>query len=323
MGLPPGAWFHPAAFMMCAPGGAAWPLFGRLLLADVEALAGGAKPPPLLRPVALTLVPDRVTTLHEAACALRHAERLCTLLANQAGLLKHSISLRLALLQHLFTCVLPLPLPLSHPARATRCFWAAQPCRYETQADVLALLRLLSRHYAAACLSLKADRALDAARLLTAACMASIADAVARKAASDVPSLFAGHYAGDAPGPLRPYGFTMRRFAAEAEALPLTSPEFATALTQVLDYFASVDAAVEGSHVIFGFESDMKPSVGDAALIDQLCLDVAAPREPGCAYMAAAAPHPLRERFHDVRPSLPRNRHLVPRLEDPRLRVAI
>jgi hypothetical protein len=217
---------------LTAPGGAAWPLFGRLLLADVEALAGGARAPPLVRPVALTLVPDRVSTLHEAACALRHAERLCTLLANQAGLLKHSISLRLALLQHLFTSVLPLPLPLTHAARDTRCFWAAQPCRYETQADILALLRLLSRHYAAACLSLKADRALDAARLLTAACMASIADAVARKTASDVPSLFAGHYAGDAPGPLRPYGFAMRRFAAEAEALPLTSPEFATALTQ-------------------------------------------------------------------------------------------
>jgi hypothetical protein len=35
--------------------------------AAIEALAGGAKPPPIVRPVELTLVPDRVTSVEEAS----------------------------------------------------------------------------------------------------------------------------------------------------------------------------------------------------------------------------------------------------------------
>ena len=73
--------------------------------------------------------------------------------------------------------MLPLPVPPDADAHHTRCFWGARPMRYETQADLLMLLRLLGRHYAAAALSLPADRALDAARVLTAACMAALWEA--------------------------------------------------------------------------------------------------------------------------------------------------
>eukprot|EP00976_Prorocentrum_cordatum_P069382 1179520-Prorocentrum_minimum.AAC.3 len=63
--------------------------------------------------------------------------------------------------------------------------------------------------------------------------MACAADAATRLVAIDVPSPFSLHYAGRAPGPARPFGFSMRKFAKEAESLPITSPEHVTALTQV------------------------------------------------------------------------------------------
>ena len=50
-------------------------------------------------------------------------------------------------LQHVFTQVVPLPLPHNHPERARRCFWASRPIRYETQADLLRLLELAVRHF--------------------------------------------------------------------------------------------------------------------------------------------------------------------------------
>lgn len=215
-----------------APGAVSWPLFGRLLPTDTDALAGTARRPPLLRPMALTLVPDGVRDYNAAAVAMRHAERLCTLLSCQSGQVKHTVLMRLALLQHLFISVLPVPLPPNSPDRATHCFWQAQEMRYETQLDLLLLLSLLCRHYATAALSLKADRALDTARVLTAACIAALADAVMRRVACDLPSPASLHYSGQAQGPVEPFGFRMRRFAAEAESLPLTSPEMAVAMTK-------------------------------------------------------------------------------------------
>ena len=98
---------------------------------------------------------------------------------------------------------------------------------------MLGLLRLLSYHYAAAAMSVPADRHVDSLRVLTAAAMAAMADAAARIVAVDIPSPFSLHYAGVAAGPSAPFGFTMRKFAQEAEALPITFPEHVTALTQV------------------------------------------------------------------------------------------
>ena len=64
-----------------------------------------------------------------------------------------------------------------------------------------AAAQLVTRHYVAAVLSLRATRALDAARILTTGCAACIADAVLRRAACDVPSVLALHYATPAAQP--------------------------------------------------------------------------------------------------------------------------
>jgi hypothetical protein len=92
-----------------------WPLFGRLRRDfDVEALAGTAPTVPIIRPVEMTLVPDRVSDFQEVATAMRHALNLCVLLANQRTVVRNSYTLRVCMLEHLFVRVIPLPLPLTH-----------------------------------------------------------------------------------------------------------------------------------------------------------------------------------------------------------------
>jgi hypothetical protein len=55
-----------------APWGAAFPLFGRFRRdTGVDHLAGTRPIPPILRPVQLTLVPNKVESFHDVAVALR------------------------------------------------------------------------------------------------------------------------------------------------------------------------------------------------------------------------------------------------------------
>ena len=102
---------------------------------------------------------------------------------------------------------MPLPLPDTHPERASRCFWASEPMRYETQADLLRLLNLVARHFAACSFSIRVTRSFDAVRLVTVACLVAIADAVMRIRTCDVPSLLCLSYSGLADGPGGVFGF--------------------------------------------------------------------------------------------------------------------
>ena len=170
-------------------------------------------------------------------------DRSLTLSTTSSSLVKNSYAIRVALIQHLFTHVIPMPLARDHPLRSSRCFWSAsdgsRPIRYETQADILRLLDLVSRHYAAASLSIRTTRSFDAARIITFACIATVTDAVIRRVACDVPSQFSLHYSGKAEGPVQAFGFDMRHFALESETLQLTSPGLQACRTQVLDYFST------------------------------------------------------------------------------------
>jgi hypothetical protein len=96
-------------------------LFGRLRRdTSVEHLAGAAVVPPIVRPVELTLVPDKISTYNDATTAMRHAVNLCSLLANQRDHMKHTYTLRACLVQHLFFKVIPIPIPLNRPDRMSR-----------------------------------------------------------------------------------------------------------------------------------------------------------------------------------------------------------
>ena len=245
---------------------------------DVEPLAGSATLPPILRPVELTLVPDKVNDFTEVANALRHGLNLCILLANQSALIKNSHTLRLCLIQHLFLRVIPIPLGLNHSDRDTNCFWHAQPMRYETQMDIMRLILLLSRHFTASCFSVKTNNLTDATRLLTHACMTAVADAVFRKIAFEIPCQASLHYSGMAAGPTTPYGFDGSQFIEESEFLFFPSPEAAAARAQVLDYFSHIKHSTPETHHMFKFEKTSSCCKADRLFIDQLCLQMGFPR---------------------------------------------
>lgn len=257
------------------PGGGYLDFFGRFRREfSIEKLAGDSLPPPIIRPVELTLVPDKISHFLEMTKAMRHCLNLCVLLSNQRNLIRNSYTLRLCLIEHLFLRVIPLPLPLNHPDRESKCFWHAQPMRYETQADTLRLLNMLCRHFAAASLSIKMTRSGDAMRILVFACMATICDAALRKIACDIPSQSSLHYSGTARGPVKPFGFEMGSFAEESEYLKLVFPEAAGARTQVLDYFQHLKAIIPPDNYIFRFQDSRDVSSTDKRFVDQLSLQM-------------------------------------------------
>ena len=124
------------------------------------------------------------------------------------------------------------------------------------------LLDQLARQFSAAVLSLRVTQSFDAERLLTMACMATIADCVMRVKASDVPSLCSLHYSGVAEGPVHAFGFEMRYFAVETEAALFTTPELCATRTQILDYFHQQRHALQDDHIICRFEHTMQVSHG-------------------------------------------------------------
>ena len=221
---------------------------------------------------------------------------MCTLVRTQRGLISESYALRFALLSHLFIRVIPLPLPLGREDRKLQCFWAktSKPITHDTQAEILRWLSLLSRHFAAASLSIPLVPTADATRMLVFASITAIADAVLRKVASDVPSALSLHYSGDADGPGLPFALEMAHFEVESERSQLPAPHLAAGRTMLLDYFRSCALAVPAEQHIFRFERSMDMGAGERALLSQLCLQLAFPREDAQlkAYVSPTLPAP-------------------------------
>ncbi len=256
------------------------PLLGRLCRdGSVEHLAGEAVSPPIIRPVELTLVPDSVSSFEEVGTALYNASYVCTLLGNQRDCVKHTYLHRMALITHLFTRVIPIPMPISHPEARHHCFWQADGrlIRLETQTHILKRMELICRHFVAASLSLKVTRSLDTTRLLTMACMSAISDVVMRMEACDTPSMCSMHYSGQAAGPTHPFGFEMGYFAAESEAAKLPNPALQAVRCQVLDYFCEQRELMRDDHVLFSFEHTMGFGSGERIFLGNVCLQMGFP----------------------------------------------
>ena len=288
-----------------------FPLFGCFRKeVDVEALAGTPLPPRIVLPCAITSVQARVRTFNDVANSLRHCVHVCTILASQSDIIKDTFCIRAALIQNLFTEVLPVPLPFDHPQRPHKCFWASQGIRYETQTDILRLLNQVCRHFLAAVFSLRVTRSFDAARLVTMGCILAVADAAMRLVATDIPSQLALHYSGAAAGPVLPFGFSIGHFAVVSETLAMSTPALAAARATVLDYFESQarTGAVVDEHVLFKFEESMAMGEGERRLLTQVCLQM------GLAHDAATLPLYLSGEvpwFLDLYPELGYFRDLV------------
>mmetsp|Transcript_70630 Transcript_70630/g.197306 ORF Transcript_70630/g.197306 Transcript_70630/m.197306 type:complete len:905 (-) Transcript_70630:1623-4337(-) len=258
------------------------PLFGRLRRdADIEHLAGNSKTPPIVLPVQLSLVPDHIETFHDLACALRHCSHVCTLLSNQTSLIKNTFALRASLIQNLFLEVIPIPLPVdATPEERSTDWWTNQPMRYETQADLLRLISVVSQHYAAVSLSLTVTTSFDATRLCTLGCMAAAADTIMRVVASDIPSQLSMMYNGKADGPTDCFCFECSHFAIESEMSRFHDPVLAAARTRLLDYFLAQRRITPIDNVIFRFDESMMFSEPTGKWLNQLCLVMGFDRGP-------------------------------------------
>ena len=253
------------------------PLFDRFVRPEsIEALAGPAEIVPMFRPIQFTHIPEVCNSVDDAMLALRHTDHLCTLLSYQTETIKNTYMLRVAMIQHVFTQVIPIPMPINHPDRASLDIWA-QPMKYETQVELLRVIRLISRHYAACAMSLKITRSFDAARILVNAAMAAMADTLVRVRAVDVPSMFSLHMQGQAPLTPRfffqPFGIDMGPFAKQSEYMKFTTPELVACRTCVLDYFHAQQALIKDDHMIFKFDKSMEPG-NIMRLLEQLCWSV-------------------------------------------------
>lgn len=90
--------------------------------------------------------------------------------------------------------------------------------RYGTQLDILLVLWRLAEHFASAAVSMAASRSFHGVRIVVPAAIATIADAVLRIHASDIPSAVSEHLTGevhDHP----PFGVSFDLFARQAETI--------------------------------------------------------------------------------------------------------
>jgi len=290
---------HPIAFEP-------FPLMDRFARSeDIEHLAGGAPPPPIFRPIEFSLVPRICVNYTDVQLALRHADHLCTLLSYQQKTIKNTYLHQISLLQHVFTRVIPLPLPWNHPLKQKHCFWT-QPIRYSDQVDIMRSLNRCCQHFVACGLSVRVTRAFDAARVLTMSCMAVIADTLMRCVASDVPSRLCLHFAGlaqvssNAPFTVSPFGFDIQTtFVEQSQVMQFTDPNLVCKRTQVLDYFHQQKAWLKPDHILFDWEKSTEGGGRDGAalhsLLKQMCYDMGFPSSADqlSHYLSGEAPEIL------------------------------
>ena len=100
---------------------------------------------PKYKPLDFLQQPAAATTLAEAVAALRECDLLCTMTAVQSHSVLNTPYLKIALIQHTFSCVLPMPLPEGDAVGAvfaTQCLWRT-PMLYDQQLGLLLLLQVI------------------------------------------------------------------------------------------------------------------------------------------------------------------------------------
>lgn len=227
------------------------PLYDRMLrLNPVD--PGQSFDLPKYKPLDYLAQPQSASTLAEAVSALRECDLLCTMTAVQSHSVLNTRFLNLALIQHTFTCVLPMPKPEGEGVGAIlspeQCLWRT-PMLYDQQLGILLLLQRILEHFASSVLSVDHTRSIDGVRMVVPACIAAVADVVMRQLAVDKPSRVCLHLRGTHDRK----GFTIgcANLARQSAEVVVHTPELNTARTCVLDYFTAQATLPQ----IYGWES--------------------------------------------------------------------
>ena len=281
------------------------PLFERLLRPH-PVDTGLASELPGYTPIDFLQLPVHVRSLDDAIEAVRHTDRLATLIAVQSHCVKNTQHLIFALIQHTFTQLLPMPqpqprkasaatedgaatldvhaadepLPTKGEASGATCIWC-EPMEYADQLDLLILLQRLIEHFAAAAFSLDHTRAADAVRMVVPACIAAVADCVLRQVASDIPSEASTH--------LVKYALSAGHLAKQSAGIAAHHAELNTARAACLDYFDSL------AHLprLFEWHRSERLDTATASYLSSLCKDVAFPTDDAHLHEYVIDPHAL------------------------------
>jgi len=200
---------------------------------SVDGLAGANLQNPRYVPIDYLQIKKSVESFEEALTSLRWCDKMCTLTAVQGQFVKNISFLKVAVIQHTFVHVLPVPKsPDSKDYKS--CVWN-KPVTYGRQLDVLILCQRIMEHFVASVLSLKNNRPLDAVRIIIPGCITAIADAMMRKVATDDPSELCLYLMGERGG--TQYGLSTGMLGPQTETIEVHTPELNIARTAVLDYF--------------------------------------------------------------------------------------
>ena len=243
-----------------------------LRLEDISGLAGARTEYPDFVPVDFLLVTEQATTLDEAIDATRWADKLCTLCSAQSRCVKNAAFYKVALLQHLFTKVLPAPTSSSSKDAS---LWRT-PMRYGVQLDLLLLFKRLFEHFLSSSFAIITTREFDAVKIVVGAVIVTLSDVVLRAEATDIPSEVSQVLR------MHNFGITMSPFDEQSETIVVTMPELNIARTAVLDYWA--DLAIEPDKCFFNFNQSLSPDEPTLTLLKLIC------REMGFPYSSEILP---------------------------------
>ena len=262
------------------------PLYERLLRPH-PVDTGLAHELPSYTPIDLLQLPLTVTTLEQAIDAIRHTDRLATLISVQSHSVKNTRHLVASLIQFTFTQLLPMPKALSlfvglatikeeqvtvveeeEDAATIKCIWR-EPMAYSDQLDLLLLLQRIMEHFASAAFSLDHTQSMDAVRMVVPACIACVADVVMRQVATDIPSEVCTH--------LRKFAVSTGYLAKQSATIPVHMPELNLAKEACLDYFNSFEKLPK----IFEWQKSEKLDEATSKYLKAVCIDVAFPTDEG------------------------------------------
>jgi hypothetical protein len=159
------------------------------------------------------------------------------------------------------------------------CYWD-EDVTAEMQVELLLCLRRLSDQFSAAALSIQHSRTFDSVCMVVPGLIASIADCILRRLASDRPSKFTGVLLGLNTGDGRRLGFpgfglSVGSFAEQTETMEVHYPELSLARTAVIDYFTSPDQ--RRLDKVFDWEIDyiMRPTRNLIKMLRHICRSLA------------------------------------------------
>jgi hypothetical protein len=235
--------------------------------------------PDVVLPVLCVFEKQKVESYDEAVVVVQQCAHTCTMLVNQRSrkedsgnsqrrLLPHADLRLVALVQHLFMMVLPVPQP------SDDCFWRRSRMALETQLVLVSEIGQLMRQFIATALSLPSTTHLHGVRMLTTAAAVAVIDAVIRNkprhggvSPSYLTRIYTGKLTKDEALECSAFELADLSLVEDTQDLIFADPNIAQLRTGVLDYFA----ASKGHHFIFGFKG-MRLDDGDVQFLHRLSL---------------------------------------------------